>query len=221
MNKLDRPGASFRSSLLSILSHRIHPVPIPLAIPVASFNPQDYLLAEPGIEGIVDLVKWEVWRWTGEEKTCYPLPKTAEELHKTDIFPASHPLLSELVPARVALMDSLAMFSEPLMEELVNLPSGPDAYLSVPSSTLLPELRACTIRRDILPVLCGAAMKNIGTDLVLDYAGELLADPVTVAHEGDSASGPLRVLAWKVAWDKRRGWMTFVRVYSGEFILIY
>ncbi|EEB87548.1 hypothetical protein MPER_15064, partial [Moniliophthora perniciosa FA553] len=28
-------------------------------------------------------------------------------------------------------------------------------------------------------------------------------------------NAPLRLLAWKVGWDKKKGWMTFVRVYSG------
>ena len=32
LNKLDRPGASFRSSLLSLLKHRLHPNPMPLTL---------------------------------------------------------------------------------------------------------------------------------------------------------------------------------------------
>ena len=59
MNKLDRPGASFHSSILSALAHRIHPMPVALTLPIASFDPQDYSRGEPGIQGIVDLVKWD------------------------------------------------------------------------------------------------------------------------------------------------------------------
>ena len=66
-------------------------------------------------------------------------------------------------------------------------------------------------------MLCGSAVKHIGTEIVMDYAGELLASPQDVTLEvGTSRSQtPVQLLAWKVSWDKRRGWMTFVRVYSG------
>jgi elongation factor G len=217
LNKLDRPGASFRNSLKSILAHRLHPNPMALTLPIASFNPGNYTHAEPGVEGVVDLVKWEVWKWNEEgESTRHPLPTNVEDLDKTGIIPASHPILPHLVPARTALLENLSMFSEELMEQLLELPAGPSSYLSVQPSTILPHLRACTLRKDILPVLCGSAMKHIGTELVLDYVGELLADPVSVSTERNPEKGPLRMLAWKVTWDKRKGWMTFVRVYSGE-----
>jgi translation elongation factor EF-G len=146
----------------------------------------------------------------------HPLPNTVEALADTDIFPSTHPIIPHLVPARTALLENLSMFSEELMEQLLDLPSGPSAYLSVPSSAIMPHLRACTLRNDILPVLCGSAMKHVGTNLVLDYVGELLADPLSVSAIKNPQNGPVRMLAWKVTWDKRKGWMTFVRVYSGN-----
>lgn len=216
MNKLDRPGASFHLSMLSLLSHRIHPKPMALTLPIASFDSEDYKLAEPGIQGLVDLVRWEVWKWNSDgSSTRHPLPTDIEALEKTELFPSNHPILPHLAPARSELIENLSMFSESLMEKLLDLPSSPSAYLSVPSSLLVPHLRAATLRADILPVLCGSAMKHIGTKLVLDYAGELLASPVDVPHEKQSPKSPLALLAWKVTWDKRKGWMTFVRVYSG------
>ncbi|PSS35554.1 hypothetical protein PHLCEN_2v1492 [Hermanssonia centrifuga] len=45
----------------------------------------------------------------------------------------------------------------------------------------------------------------------MDYVGALLPSPVDVIEKVPSAKAPLRVLAWKVFWDK---WMTFVRVSS-------
>jgi elongation factor G len=219
LNKLDRPGASFRGSLQSILAHRLHPKPMPLVLPIASFDPDDYSKAEPGIQGVVDLVKWEVWKWNEEgESSRHPLPDTVEALAETKIFPPTHPIIPHLVPARTALLENLSMFSEELMERLLDLPSGPSAYLSVSSSDIMPHLRACTLRNDVLPVLCGAAMKHIGTNLVLDYAGELLADPLSVSVIKNPQNAPIRMLAWKVTWDKRKGWMTFVRIYSGTVL---
>jgi len=79
-------------------------------------------------------------------------------------------------------------------------------------------------------VLCGAALKHVGTELLMNYIGELLASPQDVGHTAQKAlieaskaptraiqkAGEVQMLAWKVSWDKKKGWMTFVRVYSGE-----
>jgi elongation factor G len=217
LNKLDRPGASFQSSILSTLAHRIHPMPVALTLPIASFDPQDYSRGEPGIQGIVDLVKWELWRWSSDGSFLrHPLPTSVEEISKSQLLLPSHPLISHLIPARTALLECLAMFSNEFMEHLLELPTHPPAYLGVPASAILPLLRSATLKSDILPVLCGSAIKHIGTEILMDYAGELLASPPDVSSIRDLSKNAVQLLAWKVSWDKRRGWMTFVRVYSGS-----
>ncbi|KAL5530204.1 MEF2 [Sanghuangporus sanghuang] len=225
LNKMDRVGASFRASMRSLLNYRIHPKPMAVTLPVASFDSQAYSSAEPGIEGIVDLVRWELWKWdmetlkTNEEPsfTRSPLPTQVEKLDQSTLFPSGHPLVKELVPARTALLENLSMFSEELMNRLLELPADPSAYLSIEAKSILPALRSATLRNEVLPVLCGSAMKHIGTDLVLDYAGLLLASPLDVPGTVvPQDASDVRVLAWKVSWDKRKGWMTFVRVYSGN-----
>ncbi|KAF8195773.1 P-loop containing nucleoside triphosphate hydrolase protein [Mycena galopus ATCC 62051] len=217
LNKLDRPGASFGASLASLLSHRLHPHPMALALPIASFDPQDYAHAEPGIHGLVDLVNWEVWKWDSDGQCArHCLPTDPADFHGLDFIPSTHPILPHLAPARTQLLDNLSMFSEELMESLLGLPPGPQSYLAFDNKVLMGHLRQATLRNEILPVLCGAAMKHIGTDLVLDYVGALLASPLDIDHEPKRDKAPLRLLAWKVTWDKRLGWMTFVRVYSGK-----
>lgn len=216
LNKLDRPGASFSSSLGSLLTHRLHPNPMALALPVASFHIEDYVRAEPGIQGLVDLVKWEIWKWTEDgHSAIQSLPRTVEELETSGILPTNHPIIPHLVAARTTLLENLSMYSDELMEYLLALPSGPSSYLDVETTAIMPHLRKATLSNEILPVLCGSAMKSIGTELVMNYVGELLASPMDVRLDAESADGPLRLLAWKVSWDKRKGWMTFVRVYSG------
>jgi elongation factor G len=218
MNKLDRPGASFHSSMLSTLAHRIHSMPVAVTLPIASFYPQDYSKGEPGIQGIADLVKWELWKWSSDGSSSrHPLPTSVEDIGKSGLLPPTHPLIPHLIPARTMLLESLAMFSNDFMEHLLELPAHPSAYLSVTSSSILPVLRSATLKSDILPVLCGSAIKHIGTEIILDYAGELLASPLDVSQGTGSSQGPVQALAWKVSWDKKRGWMTFVRVYSGLF----
>ncbi|KAH7929408.1 P-loop containing nucleoside triphosphate hydrolase protein [Leucogyrophana mollusca] len=216
LNKLDRPGASFKSSLLSLLAHRLHPKPMALSLPIASFSPEDYSRAEPGVHGLVDLVKWEIWKWDDHgASSVSPLPQTVEDICHSEILPFDHPIIPHLAPARIALLENLAMFSEGLMEVLLDLPSGPSSYLGLQAADIMPHLRKATLRNDVLPVLCGSAMKSIGTEMVMNYVGELLPSPMDVRHQIEAADAPLRILAWKVSWDKRRGWMTFVRVYSG------
>ena len=225
INKLDRPGASVRDSLLSLLSHRLHPTPILIALPIASFNPETYSRGEPGIEGLVDLAKWEVWKWeTGSKHaTRYPLPTSQRELQNSRIFPPCHPLVDHLVVARTEFIDSIALLSPDLMSEIVEDDSNVgDAYLRVPSSMILSSLREITLQNGILPVFCGSALKHVGTELLMDYVGELLASPADIDKLGHPAAtlskkpGLVQLLAWKVGWDKRKGWMTFVRVYAGS-----
>ncbi|KIK68042.1 hypothetical protein GYMLUDRAFT_155248 [Collybiopsis luxurians FD-317 M1] len=215
LNKLDRPGASFRSSLRSLLSHRLHPHPMVLTLPIASFNPQDYAHGEPGIQGLVDLVKWEIWHWREDgDLTCHSLPTDAKFLESLDFLPSNHPIIPYMAPARSQLLENLSMFSEELMETLLTSdPSDPSAYLGINSAEILPHLRKSTLENKILPVVCGSALKQIGTGIAMDYVGELFASPLDI---GQDTSGPLRMLAWKVNWDQKRGWMTYVRIYSGK-----
>lgn len=216
LNKLDRPGASFKSSLLSLLSNRLHPTPMVLTLPIASFDPSAYASAEPGIQGLVDLVNWEVWKWDEEgNSTRHPLPRKVDQLSELPFLPASHPIIPLLVPARSELLENISMKSEEFMESLIDLPTGPNAYLGLKAADIMPHLRDLTMRNEILPVVCGSAMKNIGTALVMDFVGELFPSPLDVHKDLQHRNAPVRVLAWKVGWDKRKGWMTFVRVYSG------
>lgn len=204
--------------MLSVLANRLHSRPMALVLPVASFDPQDYTRAEPGVQGLVDLVKWEVWKYSSDgASSIHPLPRTVEDLERCDLFPQSHPLIQHLLPARVTMLDNLAQVSEGLFETLLGLPEDPSSYLSVQAADILPHLRAATLRNDILPVFCGSAFKHIGTELLMNYVGELLPSPMDVEANSKAlaANTPLRALAWKVGWDKRKGWMTFVRVYSG------
>lgn len=242
LNKLDRTGASFNSSLLSILNHRLHPKPVVLTLPIASFDPRKYDTAEPGIEGIVDLVNWEVWRWKPSNESTYaaaesvsrsPLPFTEEALPNTAEFPTKpHPMIAELLPARMALIHTLCDSSPELMDALIELPDKPSPYLTIPKEKVMGALRQLTLDGTILPIVCGAALKHVGTEVLLNYVGELLASPIDVAARDPKAlvagvkknaiqkKEQLQVLAWKVSWDKRKGWMTFVRVYSGKTIII-
>jgi elongation factor G len=199
----------------SLLTHRFHRNPLTIALPIASFNPADYIHGEPGVQGIVDLVKWEIWKYGKDvEPTRFSLPRNSQELLDSPLFPTNHPIIPHLIPARTAMLEKLSMFSEELMDTLLSS-SDTESYLQVDDKQIMRHLRDATLQNDVLPVLCGSAIKSIGTNLVLDYIGELFASPVDVLGRTPSPNEPFRALAWKVTWDSKRGWMTFVRVYSG------
>ena len=220
LNKLDRPGASLRRSIQSLLSNRLHPKPLILTLPVSSFNPEDYSRAVPGLQGIIDLVKWEVWKWDQDGIAIRQhLPGSAKEPNDKHIIPRSHPIYEHALTARMKLLENLAMFSDDLMTHMLDLPSGP--MVQIPERMILDCLRTLTLQKEILPVLCGAAVSHKGTDLVLDYAGELLANPVDVTPNAPMDSASTRALAWKVTWDSMKGWVTYVRVYSGQPTCFY
>jgi elongation factor G len=158
-----------------------------------------------------------------KDATRHPLPTSQTELQNNSIFPPGHPFLDHLVAARTEFIDSIALLSPDLLSEIVedNSSTG-DAYLRVPSSAILSSLRELTLQKEVLPVFCGSALKHIGTELLMDYVGELLASPADVDKLGQPAAtisrkpGLVQLLAWKVGWDKRKGWMTFVRIYAGS-----
>ncbi|EJU06227.1 translation elongation factor 2 [Dacryopinax primogenitus] len=238
LNKLDRVGASLRGSLLSLLEHRLHRTPLLVSLPLASASSQHYQLAEPGITGLVDLVSLEAWYWDTPDTE-------AGNAHQITLDPAllskgqvqapfedpEHPLLQEILPARTKLIESLVDGSEPLMDELMRLSDDSDPvspYLRIPGSSIMPALRSAVLREEVLPVLAGSAWKHIGTQMLMNFVGELLASPVDVEQKEEkrerekggealtkAAREEVKVMAWKVGWDKMKGWMTFVRVYSG------
>lgn len=169
---------------------------------------------------IVDLVNWKVWEWKADGTAkSQELPTSIEDFDAHGLFSPSHPLVPELFKAREALIDNLSLLSSDFMDHFLSLPSMPSPYIAIPTHSIKNALRELTLTKEVLPVLCGAALRHIGTDLVLDYAGDILASPVDVKSRTSTlptmSEDTPQVLAWKVGWDKLRGWMTFVRVYSG------
>jgi elongation factor G len=134
-----------------------------------------------------------------------------------DLLVPNHPLLPALTQARTDLIDVLSIHSPELMDEFLAL-DAPDPYLAFPAEKIIPRLQELTARKEILPVFCGAALRHIGTKHLMDYIGELLASPIDIENQSQTANkrGFVSLLAWKVGWDKQKGWMTFVRVYAGK-----
>jgi len=98
----------------------------------------------------------------------------------------------------------------------------------VDADSLRRALRAGTLASQIIPVLCGSALKNKGVQPMLDAVIEYLPSPLDVAAVigTDPRSGeqvtrhadpaePFAALAFKIAADPFVGKLAFFRVYSG------
>jgi len=91
-------------------------------------------------------------------------------------------------------------------------------------------LRAGTLAHDIVPVLCGSALANMGLEPLLDTVVACLPSPgdvdAVVGSDPDteeevevelSKDGPLAALVFKTMADPFVGKLTYFRVYSGVF----
>jgi len=133
----------------------------------------------------------------------------------------------------------LADEAEVLRAELLDaLGDGDDEILALvledkdpPVDMIVAALRARTIAGSLQPVLCGAALRGIGVEPVLDAAVAYLPSPLdrpaVPCLDGDGApvgeraadpDAPLTALAFKLHIGPH-GDQTFVRVYSGKLSL--
>jgi len=201
VNKMDRTGAHF-SRVVDEIQDRLGASPIPVQIPLGR---------EDGFRGVVDLVCWKarVWDEEGFGERYRDIPVPAEVLDEARVM-------------RERMLEALADADEAVMEAYV-------AGDSLDEPAIRAGLRRATVGLKGVPVLCGAAFRNKGIQLLLDAIVHYLPSPVDVPpYEGvDPESGagrvrrarddePFAALAFKVMTDPYVGQLTFFRVYSGE-----
>ncbi|MCX5831384.1 MAG: elongation factor G [Deltaproteobacteria bacterium] len=106
-----------------------------------------------------------------------------------------------------------------------------DKYLSgldISAGEIKASLRQATLDLKVVPVLCGAALRNKGIQPILDGVVDYLpspldvppikgTNPVTRQEESRSSSDkePLAALAFKIMQDEGRK-LTYLRIYSGR-----
>ncbi|MBD2129012.1 elongation factor G [Microcoleus sp. ZQ-A2] len=198
INKMDRVGANpFR--VVQALRDKLSLNAIPLQYPIGS---------EDKFEGVIDLIEMTASYFAGE--------KGEEHL----ILPIPANLRSEAEEAREKMLDRLSMFSEPMMEKLVE---GEE----VPKEMIWETIRKATLTLELTPVLMGSAYKNKGVQNLLDAVTLYLPSPedreVVKAidattnepvHVYPDPDGPLVALTFKLT-DEETGQLTYTRIYSG------
>jgi elongation factor G len=201
VNKLDRVGADF-AGVVAQMHQRFGPAVVAIQIPWG---------AEDGFRGVVDLVEVQAIVFDDEDLGA-----------KARRVPVPAELAGEAEKARLRLVEKVAEKDEDVLEAYVQSPD-------VPAARLREGLRRATVANDLVPVLCGAALRNKGIQPLLDAVVDYLPSPLdvppvkgthprtgeTVTREVDDHGLPT-ALAFKLMNDPYMGRLVFLRVYSGQ-----
>ena len=200
INKMDRTGADFFAACDSI-KEKLSANPVMIQVPIG---------AEDRFKGVIDLLTMEQIAWNdetlGAEYTAGPIDDGHREMAEE---------------YRDKMLEAVSELDDDIMEKYLG-----EEEISV--DELRAAIRAATIRRDMVPVLCGSALRNKGVQLLLDAIEYYLPSPKDVPpvkgehSETDEIiefkpekNGPLAALIFKVSMIEGRK-LSFARIYSGK-----
>ncbi|MBE9594590.1 MAG: elongation factor G, partial [Proteobacteria bacterium] len=199
VNKLDRLGANFHGTV-RMVRERLGTTPLILQLPWG---------LEEDFKGVIDIVSMKAIEWSDDDLGISfqeaDIPEDyAEEAHRY----------------REKMIELLADNNDDIMER----------YLSeeeIDIQSIRRAIRQATIKLALVPIYCGAALRNKGIQPLLDGIVEFLPSPLDVppvkginpkTKESETRSATVKEsfssLAFKVAMDQGRK-MTYLRIYSG------
>jgi len=200
VNKMDRVGASFERTC-TMIAERLGAVPLPIQLPIG---------AEDKFEGVVDLFNMNALVFTdklGEKPSVEEIP--------SDLVKASE-------IARATMIERIAETDDKLLMMLLE---GQE----ISNQALQKALRRAVIAGELVPVLCGTALKNKGIQPLLDAVVRYLPSPVDVPpvvgldpQDGSeivrhaTSTEPFAALIFKIVTDPYVGRLAYIRVYSGK-----
>ena len=199
VNKMDRVGADFWNCI-EMIRDRLQARPVPIQIPIG---------AEDTFVGMIDLFTMQAVTFSDELGANPTIAAIPEDLRE------------EAEKRRHELIETVAEHDEDLLLKYLN-----DEEISI--EELKAALHRATCRVALVPVLCGAALRNKGVQPLLDAVVDFLPSPTEVpAIEGvvpisgmeetrpSDDSAPFAALAFKVVTDPFSGRLVYLRVYSG------
>jgi elongation factor G len=206
VNKMDRIGANFERTV-QMIKDRLGAKPVPIQLPIGS---------EDRFRGIVDLLANKAVLYLDDAGKREELDAIPEE-----VAAQAEALRQEMIEAIAETDDELTLL-----------------YLEgeeLGTEELRRALRNATIAGKLVPVLCGAALKNKGIQRVLDSVIDYLPSPLDVppitgtrlgqvAGDGEaelltrpaSETAPFAGLVFKIVADPYVGKLAYFRVYSGK-----
>ena len=201
INKMDRMGADFEHTVASI-DERLDARPLVLQLPIG---------AGSSFCGLIDLV---------EEHAVYFEPE--QKGAGVRIEPVPSDMADAVETYRHSMIEQVAETCDSLLGRyLSEEPIGKDE--------LRAAIRKATIRRELVPVLCGSALRYIGVQRMLDAVCDYLPSPLDVppviasdAKRPDverqlmcDPTAPFAALVFKVVSEKPVD-LVYIRVYSGR-----
>jgi elongation factor G len=217
VNKMDRVGANFYKASKSL--SKLEAIPLHLQVPIILNNE---------FQGLVDLVRMQAITYQdelGKETVSTPWSNWKETIQQ---YPNDLKQLSEqILEDRKSFLETLAENDDIFMDiYLEYLEKADESMLS--EQVIQQAIRRATLQRKLVPVLCGASLRNRGVQCLLDAIVSYLPSPVErppivgVNRQGArierpcSVDGPFLALAFKVTYDLHRGPLVFLRVFSGK-----
>lgn len=164
--------------------------------------------AENDFQGMIDLIRMKSILFIEKERIVGEIP--AE-------------LLPQAKAARNFLIEKLADYDDEIATLFLE-------EAEIEESVIVAAIRKATINLSLTPVLCGAAYKNKGIQLLLDAVVDFLPAPTdlgaVIAHDPSDIAktyqrqpiptAPFSGLAFKLINDPYVGQQTFVRIFSGK-----
>jgi len=200
VNKMDRVGADFWRTI-EMIEERLDANPVALQVPIG---------VESSFGGVVDLINMQAISYSdelGTEPGIGPIPAELQE---------------EVAQKRELLVEKVAETDEALTIKYLE---GEE----ITAEELRLALRRATLDGELVPVLCGSALRNKGVqpmlNAVVDYLPSPLdippivgVNPKTEAQESRPVDeeAPLAALVFKIVTDPYVGRLAYFRVYSGK-----
>ncbi|MGD9948011.1 MAG: elongation factor G [Desulfobulbus sp.] len=198
INKCDRTGANpYR--VTQQLRDKLQLNAIMIQMPIGLEN---------DLQGMVDLVTMKAVYFDGDQ---------GESIRLEEI-PAD--LMDEAQAKREELLDAVSMFSDELMEAMLE-------EAEIPEAMIHEAIRRGTLSLELTPVMMGSAYKNKGVQVLLDAVNAYLPCPTDVENTAlnldeeeaeitvsNNPDDPLVALAFKLE-DGRYGQLTYIRTYQG------
>ncbi len=198
INKMDRTGADYRR-VVKQLHEKLDCDALLMQLPIGK---------EDNFEGIIDLVAMDAVYFDGNN---------GEKVRRE---PIPEPLRAEAVAERQHMLETLAMYSDELMELLL-------AEEEPPVELVHSLIRQAVQSQELTPVFMGTAYRNKGVQSLLDAVVHYLPSPldrnlVAKNHADASQQFPLSPdpekpfvgMAFKIVEDPY-GQLTFMRIYQG------
>jgi elongation factor G len=214
VNKMDRVGAGFGRTIRDMII-RLKARPLVIQLPLFEKG-----LDGGALQGVVDLVSLRAYIGPiSPVDFSQGLVVNVEDL-------SDNVVRREIRRARTAMLDTLAELDDEFLELYLEKSEDEEIHLSSIQKTI----RSLTLRQVIVPVLCGASLRDIGIHTLLDAIKNYLPSPTDLPPPiAEVVSEPRRVsleqipghlcaLAFKVLFDAVLGPLVFVRVYRGSLV---